>query len=404
MSEIVDVAIIGAGFAGLGTGAGLRARGIENFVLLEKGDRAGFFWSTTYERLHLHSAFHDMPHDGGLRTDYPMFLSRNDVVDYLGRYAKQHDLVPHIHFDTNVTRVDRPDGEATWELQTSRGTIRARFVAVATAMNRIPHVPAFPGIDVFEGCVLHSHAYANSKPFAGHRVLVVGSGNSAAEIALDLSEGGARDVAMWVRAPRHFIPLKRMGRLFRVLRFLGVMSDEANDEAHRISVGDPRFEKMARMRDGIVGRLAVDLSKYGIQRPEVGPFMDTYLNNRIPTFDQGTISAIKRGDVRVIDGNERPINGFVSDGVELGDRVETFDDVILATGYEPGLEEFIAEETLLAPALGYAAYPRTDGRCRSSVDPTLFFPGFDRTPLGGFSLGRWGWEIADVMAAALDRA
>jgi hypothetical protein len=64
VDERLDVVMIGAGFCGLGVGAALRAHGISRFAILEQGERAGHFWTTTYERLHLHSAFHDMPQEG----------------------------------------------------------------------------------------------------------------------------------------------------------------------------------------------------------------------------------------------------------------------------------------------------------------------------------------------------
>ena len=107
------------------------------------------------------------------------------------------------------------------------------------------------------------------------------------------------------------------------------------------------------------------------------------------------------GAIRVLDGNERPLEGLAEDGARLGGRVEPFDDVVLATGFEPGLEEFVDVPALLGPALWWKRHPLTDGRCRSRVHPTVFFPGFDRTPLGGLSLGRWGWEVGERMAEAL---
>jgi indole-3-pyruvate monooxygenase len=404
MTERLDALVIGAGFAGLGVGAALRAAGQERFAILEQGRCVGHFWSTTYDRLHLHSAFHDMPHDGGMRREYPIFLARNALLDYLRRYAELHRLGAHLRFGSRVARVQRvtaaPDGYE-WEIETAAGRLLARHVAVATAVNRVPKIPELPGRDAFPGTVRHSAEYRNAVPFVGRSVLVVGSGNSAAEISLDLVEHGAREVAMWVRGPRHFIPIGRMALLFRLARLFGMFSEAAVAATHRVTFGTPEFERVVAERDKLARRLSVDLSRYGIRMPARGPMAETLLAGRITTFDQGAIARIRRGDIRIIDGNQHPLHGFSAAGVHLGETEARFDDVILATGFEPRVEDFIADSELLGPGHNFARYPLTDGRCRSRIHPSIFFPGFDRSPLGGHSLGRWGWEVGETIAAAL---
>jgi indole-3-pyruvate monooxygenase len=400
--EPLDAVIVGAGFCGLAAGAALRAHGVSRFAVLEQGGEVGHFWTKTYERLHLHSAFHDLPQDGGLRRDYPIFLSRDELLDYLARYAELHQLAEHLRFEARVVRIRRaPEARAAWEISTSRGELRARTIAIATAINRVPKEPELAGRADFRGRVLHSAAYRSARPFAGRSVLVVGSGNSAAEIALDLRTGGAHDVALWVRGPRHFIPLRRMALLFRVMRLLGALSERKAAATHRVSEGTPEFERIVVARDRVAGRLSVDLRRFGIRKPARGPMSELYHTGRIPTFDVGAVPLIQSGAIRVIDGNERPLEGLAEDGAQLAGRVEPFDDVVLATGFEPGLEEFLDVPELLGPVLWWKRHPLTDGRCRSRVHPSIFFPGFDRTPLGGLSLGRWGWEVGERMAEAL---
>lgn len=401
-----DAIVIGAGFCGLGVGAALRAAGVRRFLIVEQGRGVGDFWSRTYDRLHLHSAYHDMPRDGGLRRSYPTFLARDELLDYLRRYADLHGLGPHLRFDTRVSRVARianADDGYDWEVDGGDGRMLARHVAVATAVNRVPKGPTLAGRAAFGGRVLHSAEYRNAAPFVGHAVLVVGSGNSAAEIALDLVEGGARDVAMWVRGARHFLPMKRMALLFRLSRLLGFFDEARAAAAHGITWGTPEFERVIAARDRLVRRLSVDLSRYGIRMPERGPMAETFHAGRIATFDQGAIPKIRSGAIRVVDGNAHPLRGLAEDGVRLGDTVMPFDDVVLATGFEPRLEDFVADPELLGPVLQWERYPLTDGRCRSRIHPSIF-PGFDRTPLGGHSLGRWGWEVGERIAEALAAA
>src|SRR5262245_60240522 len=157
-AERLDAVVIGAGFCGLGAAAALRRRGVERFAVLEQGDQAGHFWSRTYDRLHLHSAFHDLPHDAGLRRDYPIFLSRDELLDYFARYVALHRLAPFLRFGTRVVRLARIDpgahDGAEWELETSAGSFHVRTVAVATAVNRVPKRPKIPEQEAFRGSVL----------------------------------------------------------------------------------------------------------------------------------------------------------------------------------------------------------------------------------------------------------
>lgn len=398
--ETLDAVVVGAGFAGLATGARLRREPGLRFAVLERGGAVGHFWRGTYDRIRLHSPDHDLPHDGGLRAALPLLLSRDELLGYFRAYAAHHALDAHLRLDTEAVRIEHLGGEFSWRVETSRAVLRARYVAVATSVNRVPKRAALPGEADFAGRVLHSGEYRNPGPFSGRSVLVVGSGNSGAEIAYDLARGGAGSVAMWVRAPRHFIPLEPTLTLYRVFRALGQMSESKKAAAHALTRGTADFDREVRRRDLAMRALSVDLSRYGIRKPAAGPVHDMMYAHRIPVMDVGAIGAIRDGSLRVIDGNARPLVGLTRDGVRFGDGEERFDDVILATGYEPGLERLLPDRALTGPAHGCAHWPLTDGRCRSRVNPSLFFPGFDVTPLGGVSLGRWGWEVGDRIAEA----
>lgn len=404
LDEVVDVVIIGAGFCGLATGAALRARGIDRFVILEQGGDVGDFWSRTYDRLHLHSAWHDLPHDGGLNARYPMYKSRDDVVDYCQRYAAHYDLYRHLlprHRVEHVRHLDPPaDGGVEWRVETASRCFAARYLVVATAINRVPVRPHVAAEERFGGRVLHSADYRNAAPFKGQRVLIVGSGNSGAEIGLDLVEGGAASVHLWVRAPRHFIPLRYMSLLFRFFRAIGFASPAQLDKMHRLTVGTAEFAKTIAVRDALPKRFSVDLSRYGIRRPLDGPMTETFTRGRIAVFDQGAIPLIRSGQIRIIDGNVRPIESFSRNGVRFAGGAEAFDAVIFAAGYAPQLEQFLDDHAaMLGRVRWHSLAPLTDGRSRSRVYPSAFFPGFDPSVNGGLSLGRWGWEAGERIAA-----
>jgi indole-3-pyruvate monooxygenase len=393
-----QVVVIGCGFAGLSLAAALRAHGLDDFAVLEQGPTIGAFWAGNYDRIRLHSAFHDLPRDGGARRRYGTFLHRDELLSYFRDYAAYHGLGPQIRLSERVYRVRRRGW--WWRLETERGSYAARYLAVATSASSVPYVPSIPGRERFQGRCLHSREYRNPLPFRGNRVLVVGNGNSAAEIAMDLAEGGASSVDLWSRGPRHFIPLRTMERVVKMLRFLKLdFTDRTFDRDHHLTKVNPAFRSNLRRRDVMLSGLCVDLSRFGIRRPADGPITEMLVRGRVPVFDQGTIPLIESGAVRVIDGNSRPIDAFASDGVRFDDGLERYDAVILATGFRAALDFLDEPDRLLAwDDDRRQVLPITDGRCRSAVEPTLYFPGFDLSAAGGFGLGRWGWEIGRKIA------
>lgn len=392
-----DAIVIGAGMAGLATAAALRGAGVD-FVLLEQGPDVGAFWSGHYDRIRLHSPWHDLPHDGGLRHRFGMLLGRDDLVAYLRAYAKHHALFEHAAFGQRVLCAAR--GRNGWDVDTATHRFSAPYLVVATGAQRVPVRVEVPGRERFRGAVLHSRDYRNGIPFRGARVLIVGSGNSAAEIALDLAHAGAHP-ALWVRGPRHFVPLRAMARMGRVAAWLpSKLVERAKDRAHAVRRADPRFPAVLRQRDALFEAIGIDLEAYGIERPALGPMSEMYLRGRVPVYDQGTAAAIRAGRIAVIDGKQRPLVRFTASGMRLGDRDEPYEAIVLATGFHAGLAEFLAEpERLVAwDAPFRTTLPITDGNGRSAVEPTLFFPGFDLSSLGGLALGRWGFDVGRMIA------
>ncbi|MCW5890056.1 MAG: NAD(P)/FAD-dependent oxidoreductase [bacterium] len=400
-AEPMDVVIVGAGFAGLGTAAALRRFGVRRFVVIERGWNVGAFWTGVYDRLHLHSPWHDLPEDGGLVRRYPMYKSRDEVLHYLDAYAHRFRLHARVRCGDTAMRIARAPAADGWIVETAQTAYHARYVVLATAMNREPTMPEVPDRPAFRGHVLHAARYRNALPFAGQRVLVVGSGNSAAEIALDLVDHGARAVDLWVRGPRHFLPRSRMTALFLVSRLLGMSSPRALDRFQRVAPGTPPFARVVRQRDRLAGRIGLDLSRYGIRRPAAGPFTEMLTRGRVPVFDRGTARAIGEERIGVVDGTARPLRGFTAHGVRLGDGETHYDAVLFATGFAPRLEPLLPDHArLLGPRPGGRA-PRIDAQTRSTVEPTLFAPSFGVSLNGGAGLGRFGWAAGAQIAAEL---
>lgn len=369
-----DVLVIGAGPAGLAVAACLRQHGVA-YDMVTRDDSVAAAWRRHYERLHLHtvkrhSALPGMPWPASA----PRYPSRQQVVDYLDRYASSHGIQPRLGVE--VRRVRREaDG---FDVQTSDGPLRPRIVVVATGYNGIPKTPDFPGLDRFAGLCLHSRDYRNAAPFKGRRTLVVGCGNSGAEIALDLAEQGV-DVALVVRGPVHVVPRDLYGR---------------PSQATSVMLSP----LPARMRDAIVGpvlRFAVgDLSAWGIQRPALGPNQMIEEQGRIPMLDIGTIAMVKAGRIQV-----RPAVQQVSgQGVRFADgREESYTGMVLATGYDTGLGRFIEGFGAIADARGR---PHRFGE--ETGIPGLYFVGFRNPTTGALrEIALEAPRVAASIAAAL---
>jgi cation diffusion facilitator CzcD-associated flavoprotein CzcO len=365
------VLIIGAGPAGLASAACLARRGVEALVL-ESAASLGASWRRHYDRLRLHTV-KEQSHLPGLLfgAEVGRYPSRDEVVAYLEAYAARFAIVPRT--GEAVRRVRAEEGGAGFIVETAREVLRARAVVVAAGVNRAPNPERLPGADSFGGTLLHSTTYRNGDAFAGLRVLVVGAGNTGAEIAVDLAERGARPT-LALRTPVNVVPRD----------FLGRPTQLTSIALRRAPL--PLADAASRL----VSRLAFgDLTRVGFPRPARGALSDIKQRRHIPLIDVGTIAAVKRGEIAVRPAVER----LTTTGAVFGDGgAEDFDAVVLATGYRPALEELVE----VAGVLDEQGYPRDwrgGGACAN-----LFFVGYANVSTG---LLREIAREAEAVAAAL---
>lgn len=189
MAETTDVVVVGAGPAGLAVAACLGKVGLD-FIILERNLQVASSWRRHYERLHLHtikqlSSLPYFPYP----QDYPRYVPRSLLIEYLDRYAAHFDL--HPRFGENVRSVRR--NEDVWIVEGTSCWIHAPHVVIASGLNTEPVSPVVPGAEKFTGRLIHSADYVNAKPFAGQSVLVVGMGNTGAEVALGVRGRRAAD-------------------------------------------------------------------------------------------------------------------------------------------------------------------------------------------------------------------
>ena len=321
------VAVIGAGPAGVSAAVSLRDRGIRP-LLIDKAGAIGSAWRGRYDRLKLNTGrpFSHLP-NRPYPKGTPMFPSRDDVVAHLDRHAREDGI--DLRLGTVVDRIDRTDGG--WRLITSTGGIEARYVVVATGYLHTPSIPDWPGS--FDGELLHSSDYRNPEPFAGKRVLVVGSGTSGMEIAYDLTTGDVAKVSMSVRTPPNIMLRRGPG---------GMPAD---------LLAVPLFHLPPRISDRIAAavqrRTFGDLTELGLPIPAEGPFARAHRLHVAPSLvDMEVVDAVRDGSIEVVAG----VTGFEGQDVLLtnGGRV-TADSVVCATGYGRGLEPLVGHLDVLAP-------------------------------------------------------
>jgi putative flavoprotein involved in K+ transport len=326
MDESRRVYVIGGGPAGLAAGAQLRRQGLHP-VILERGERVGTSWRAGYDRLHLHTVrgLSGLP-GFGIPRAAGRWASRDAVIEYLERYRARHDL--EVRANTEVERIEAAEAEvsggARWVIHTTAGErLPARSIVVATGHAHTPLVPDWPGREAYSGLLLHAREYRNPAPFAGLDVLVVGVGNSGAEIATDLGEGGARRVWIAVRTPPQIVKRQVAGWPAHATGILvsGLPS----------ALVDP----VARLQR----RLTIpDLAPYGIPLPEDGLMSRVRRVGEVPLQDVGFVAAVRSGAVTPV----AAVTGFEGDKVVLADGSAISPQaVIAATGYRRGLENMV---------------------------------------------------------------
>jgi len=367
-----DVVVVGAGPAGLAAAAAARSGGLQVQVL-EAASSVATSWRTHYDRLHLHttrglSGLPGLP----IPRRAGRWVSRDDFIAYIESYARVNQLP--IRFDTTVERVDREDG--LWHVITNTDSLRPPRVVIATGYSRTPLIPDWPGRESFTGDLVHSSRYRNPEAYRGRSVLVVGAGNSGAEIAADLVEGGAGKVWISIRTPpnivrRNFGPIANQYVGIAVHRLPVAFVDRVGLALQKVTVGD--------------------LSDFGIRAPAKGVYT-RILEERIPLIDVGFLAHLKRRQIEVVGAVER----FTADEVLCGGRVVRPHAVIVATGFSRGLEQVVGHLGVLGPTGRPAVHaPR-------AAAPGLYFIGYTNPIVGNlFEVSRVAVKLAGVIAREL---
>lgn len=309
------VCIIGAGASGMVCCKTLQEQGIA-FDCYEKGSYLGGLWrydndsgaSSAYKSLHINSsrqvmAFSDFP----MPEDYPDYPHHSLILKYFESYADHFGIRDKITFNTEVLDV-QPLPDNRYRVTTSRGKKDYDAVIVCNGHHWDPKYASFPGN--FSGDIMHSHFYKSQEGFQDKRVLIVGIGNSAVDIACELSKVASRTVIS-TRSGAYIIPKY----------FFGIPVDHLT--------GPPLPFMPLPIQRAVLGTVLFiasgDQEKYGIPKPK------RELLREHPTVSQELPALVGHGRI-TIKPNIRELKGVnvaFEDGTE-----EPFDMIILATGYK----------------------------------------------------------------------
>lgn len=334
----LPVCIIGGGSSGMAAAKALRDRGVP-FEGFEIGSDLGGMWryqndnglSSAYRSLHIDTSRGNLGYpDHPLPDDCPDFPSHDAVLAWLESYAERFDLKRHFRFRCEVTQV-LPEDNGNWRVQLADGGQR-RYRAVIVANGHLwdPRMASFPGR--FNGDQLHSHHYRTATPFADKRVLVVGIGNSAVDIAVDVCKGARRT---WLSTRRSAWVMPKY--------IMGIPTDRwSGFFTRKLRLPTPVSRTLARWLAYLV---VGDQTRFGVPRPQHAIWREhaTISQELLPYCGHGWIQ---------VKPNVRQLAG---DHVEFEDgSVEQVDAIIYATGYRtsfPFLDPKLFQVTEEVPAL-----------------------------------------------------
>lgn len=313
------ICVIGAGPSGIAAIKNLQEQGLTNVTVFEKNNQIGGNWvydeqnthSSVYETTHIISSkrwseFEDFP----MPQEYSDYPSHVQLLKYFSSYVAHFDLEKYIRFNTSVLKVHHQEDDS-WivEFEDANGVQQELFdyLLVANGHHWDPFMPNYPG--QFTGELLHSHQYKKAAPFKNKRVLVVGGGNSACDVAVEISRI-TENTQISMRKGYHIFPKFILGKptdvaVAKIQWMPGWLRQKVITMAIRILQG--RY------------------SKYHLKTPDCGP-LEVH-----PTVNSELLYFIRHGKIKPRPGIDR----FDGQQVYFADGTHAeFDAVIFATGYQ----------------------------------------------------------------------
>lgn len=336
MSEHVHIAIIGAGFSGVGAAIRLRQAGIHDFVVFERGQEVGGVWrDNRYPGCACDVESPLYSYSFAPNPDWSrMYSPQPEILEYVRRCAREHGVISHVRFGHAIDEAAWDPATKRWQLESERGRFTADVLVAGMGALSEPQVPAFRGIERFEGQAFHSARWDEHAKLEGQRVAVVGTGASAIQIVprIQAKVGHLslfQRTAPWVipRNDRAFTPLER--RLFATLPITQKLLRAGiyvRHEALLVGFRNPSLMRLAQRR---VLRYLEHQIKDPALRERLRPDF-TFGCKRVLLSDD-YYPALAQDNVELVSAGVREI---VPKGiVDTEGRLHELDTIIWATGF-----------------------------------------------------------------------
>ena len=338
LPEQVRVAIIGAGFGGIGTAVRLLQEGERDFVLLERAHAVGGTWrDNSYPgcACDVQSSLYSYsfaPNPDWSRSYSP----QPEIQAYLERCADRFGVRPHVRTGCEVLDAAWDADAQRWRIATTRGTLAAQVLVMAQGALSDPVLPALPGLDRFRGRTFHSARWAHDYDLRGKRVAVVGTGASAIQFVPAIQPAVAR-LHLFQRTPAWVMPRhdRALGRLERAL----YRRVPATQRLARTLLEVGREVLLAAFRRPALARAVARLARRHMEKAIADPALRAKLT---PTYVMGCkrvllsndyFPALAQPNVEVVTDGIREVREH---GIVAGDGVERpVDAIIFGTGFRP---------------------------------------------------------------------
>ncbi len=369
VSDIHDVTVIGAGPAGLSAAYELTKAGLTPLVL-ERTPAVGDVWRNHYDGLRLNTGrFFSALSGSQFPRSAGAWPSRDAVVRLLETFPARGGFTVQTGIDIGTVSYDR-DRDIWLITSNDHRQFESRTVVMAIGTCRIPVIPEWEGKETFPGEIIHSSTFKRAQDYAGKHVLVIGSGNSAAEIASRLTEH-ASSVTMSVRTPPHFLPKSICG-----IPIVGLGIGLRHLPNHWVD----------RVLSFLHRRTTGDLTAYGLPFPTMSLTRQYAINNVVPILYGPFVDDVRARRIRIV-GPIQKISGrtvhvlhTVGTAQNSDNTVTTLEsDVIVAgTGFRTGIPELVQ----IPGIADEKGRPKVSGDQEFEKAPRLYFIG-QINPLSG---------------------
>ncbi|MEU8080580.1 NAD(P)/FAD-dependent oxidoreductase [Catellatospora citrea] len=330
------IAIIGAGFGGIGTAIRLRGAGYRDFLVFDRGDEVGGTWrDNSYPGCacdvpsHLYS-FSFVRNPGWSRS----FSPQSEIWAYLRRCADEHGVRPHLRLGHEVYTAAWDADARLWRLDTSHGAYTAQILVAAGGPLTEPSIPELPGLAEFRGETFHSARWRHDLDLAGRRVAVIGTGASAIQFVPQIAPQVAA-LTLFQRTPAWVLP-RRDRRISAVERRLFRSAPLLHWLVRAGLYWGREVQATAFLRPALM-RLGQGMARRHLRRSVADPELRERLT---PSYTMGCkrvllsndfYPALERADVDVV---TEPITRVTADGVVTADgRTHPVDTLVFGTGF-----------------------------------------------------------------------